>query len=184
MVAAVRDRSRSYKFYRIELVKLSVTNHHLQTEKNSMTSLVGWQLIVYHTVIQVFNIKKSGEPEYLARFLNVEGRNGRIIIPHTKLSLAKSSFCYRGSENWNCLPETLRNCAKIGAFKVGLKRWVCQNISRFPDWALYECWLNSVIRLGWDHRKSLLQSLVEFYTRVSSIFQRLLSSTSQFNKDL
>ena len=107
------------------------------TNRKELYDKLGWmtvsQLIVYHTVIQVFNIKKSGEPEYLARFLNVEGRNGKIIIPHTKLSLAKSSFCYRGSENWNRLPEILRNCTKIGAFKVGLKNWVCQNISRFPD---------------------------------------------------
>ena len=102
------------------------------TNRNNLFDQLRWmtvyQLIVYHIVLTV---KKSREPEYLARFLNSEGRNGRI--PRTKLSLAKNSFCYRGSENWNCLPETLRRCDKIGAFKVGLRNWVCQNVPRFPE---------------------------------------------------
>ena len=107
------------------------------TNRKELYDQLGWmtvsQLIVYHTILMVFKIRKSGEPEYLAGFLKMEGRHGKIIIPRTKLSLAKNSFCYRGSENWNCLPEALRTCQQISTFKLGLRKWVLQNISRFQD---------------------------------------------------
>ena len=91
------------------------------------------QLLVYHTILMVFKIRKSGEPEYLASFLKNDGRTGKIIVPNIKLGLTQKSFCFRGSDNWNSLPESLRTCVKIGTFKLGLKKWVLQNTSRFQD---------------------------------------------------
>ena len=91
------------------------------------------QLLVYHTILMVFKIRKSGEPEYLADYLKNDGRTGKIIVPNTKLGLVQKSFCFRGSDNWNSLPESLRTCMKIGTFKLGLKKWILQNTSRFKD---------------------------------------------------
>ena len=108
-----------------------------QTHRKDLYDQLGWmtvsQLIVYHTVLMVFKIRSSGEPEYLASWLKTDGRTGKIIIPNCKLKLAQKSFVFRGSANWNCLPESLRSCTKIGIFKPGLKRCVSQNIQRFQD---------------------------------------------------
>ena len=107
------------------------------TNRNALFDQLGWmsvsQLIVYHTVLLVFKIRKASEPEYLATFLKNDGRTGKIIIPNTKLGLTQKSFCYRGSANWNTLPEDLRKSVNIGTFKFGLKKWILQNIPRFPD---------------------------------------------------
>ena len=81
----------------------------------------------------MFKIRKSGEPEYLAAFLKNDSRTGRIVVPNYKLGLAQKSFCFRGSANWNSLPENLRTCLNIGAFKRGVKKWVLENISRFIE---------------------------------------------------
>ena len=96
---------------------------------------VGWltvnQLISYHTLISVFKIRRSGEPEYLARILTNDNINSRIIIPVTDLSLAMRSFTYRGAREWNQLPATLRNSSKISQYKMELKKWVLTNVPRF-----------------------------------------------------
>ena len=45
------------------------------------------QLIVFHRLLAVYNIKRSKEPEYLSDFLNRENFRRNIIIPKTNLSL-------------------------------------------------------------------------------------------------
>ena len=98
---------------------------------------VGWltvnQLIAYHTLISVFKIRRSGEPEYLARILKNENINSRINIPVTNLSLAMKSFSYRGAREWNNLPTSLRNILSISQFKKELKKWVHDRIPRFLE---------------------------------------------------
>ena len=89
------------------------------------------QLVVYHTLLTVFKIRQNGEPEYLATILKIDNRNGKIIVPNSKLVLAKNSFCYRGASNWNSLPTYIRNATKIGEFKRKLKKWIMENIARF-----------------------------------------------------
>ena len=79
------------------------------------------QLISYHTLLTVFKIRKSGEPEYLARYLQDDNRAGRNIVPNTQLTLAKKSFVWRGSQQWNLLSSELRNSTKIGHFKRGAR---------------------------------------------------------------
>ena len=46
----------------------------------------------YHSVISVFKIRNSGQPEYLATRLLKDSRNGRIMIPNMELKLAQNSF--------------------------------------------------------------------------------------------
>ena len=107
------------------------------TNRNVLFDQLGWmsvsQLIVYHTVLMVFKIRQTSEPEYLATFLKNYGRTGKIIIPNTKLGLTQKSFCFRGSADWNSLPEDLRKSVKIRTFKSDLKNWILKNIPRYPD---------------------------------------------------
>ena len=102
-----------------------------------MFEKLGWltvaQLAVYHTVLSVFKIRKSEEPEYLFQKLSHDNLRGNIIIPVTQLSLAMKSFCWRGAEDWNRLPDEIRSMDNIGQFKAKLKEWTGQNIHRFPD---------------------------------------------------
>ena len=81
----------------------------------------------------VFRIRKSGEPEYLARKLKYDNILQNIIIPNTGLSLAKQSFTYRAAQQWNLLPKSTRNILKIGKFKKELRKWTMMNIPRFND---------------------------------------------------
>ena len=87
-----------------------------------MYDRIGWltvqQLVVYHTLLAIYRIRKAGEPEYLARQLQNDNRNGRIIVPICKLSLTKKSFCMRGADTWNSLPAHIRQLRKPGKFKM------------------------------------------------------------------
>ena len=84
------------------------------------------QLIAYHTLIIVFRIRQSKEPEYLARPLCRDNKQGNIVMENTRLGIYRSSFIFRGSVMWNCKLEK-----KVGKFKMGLKKWVMEKILRF-----------------------------------------------------
>ena len=81
----------------------------------------------------VFNIRRSGEPDYLARFLQNDSRNFRIMRDNTKLSLALRSFTFRGAQAWNDLPFDVRACRSLNGFKKQTKKWIMVNISRFLE---------------------------------------------------
>ena len=108
-----------------------------RANRAAMFDKLGWltitQLEFYHSVISVFKIRSSGEPEYLAARLSRDSRNGRIIIPTMELRLTQNSFTVRGAANWNRLPENVRRQLKIGIFKKLVRKWILENISRFPD---------------------------------------------------
>ena len=114
-----------------------VTHSPPRSRRNDLYDKLGWltvnQLIVYHTLITVFKIRESKEPEYLAGKLSIETPTGRIMIPNTKLSLYQNSFVIRGSSNWNELPQRTRKLKKIGIFKTKVKKWIVLNISRFSE---------------------------------------------------
>ena len=73
-----------------------VTHSPPRTGRLGMFSKLKWltvnQLIAYHTLLTVYKIRSSGEPEYLAGFLKQENRSGHIILPNTKLTLFMKSF--------------------------------------------------------------------------------------------
>ena len=98
---------------------------------------LGWlsvqQLIAYHTLINVYKIRTSREPEYLADMLLRENYRGKITLSKSKLSLYRSSFVFRGEDLWNKLPVSLRTVLKISQFKKGLKVWVVDNVARFSN---------------------------------------------------
>ena len=114
-----------------------VTKAPLRTHRSQMFDKLEWmtvnQLIAYHTVMAVFRIRDSGHPEYLASILKRESRMGKILLPRYQLELADKSFSVRGARLWNLLPDRMRNMDKISTFKIELKKWTMENISRFLD---------------------------------------------------
>ena len=108
-----------------------------RTSRTELYDKVQWltvnQLILYHTLLTIFKVRKNNEPECLASKLKNDTRTGHILIPNMKLGLAQNAFTIRGSASWNYLPENIRNQLKIGAFKKLTKLWIADNIPRFLD---------------------------------------------------
>ena len=82
------------------------------------------QLISYHDLLNIFKIKTRCQPEYLADIFNRVNRFNNIIIPCTKLELARKSFCFRSASMWNRLPESIRNSTTVSEFKRKAKLWI------------------------------------------------------------
>ena len=79
------------------------------------------QLVFYHSVMTVYKIRQTGEPEYLAEKLKHDNYRGGLIVPATGLTLAKKSFCFRGGDSWISLPESIRKLTKVGPIQKGLE---------------------------------------------------------------
>ena len=90
------------------------------------------QLIVFHSVLTVYRIRKSGEPEDLATCLRRDNRNHNIIIPQSNLELYRKSFVYRAIRTWNLVPRHVRNLENLMTFKKHLKTWIFNEVEKFP----------------------------------------------------
>ena len=114
-----------------------VTHSPPRANRKQMYDQLEWltvnQMIRYHTLLAVFRIRISGEPEYLAASLGYDSVYGSIIVQNTKLTLAKKSFKIRGACNWNALPQEIKSMEKIGCFKREVKKWIKQYVPRFLD---------------------------------------------------
>ena len=114
-----------------------VTHSHIRTPRQQMYDQLDWltvkQLVTYHTLLAVYRVRQTKEPEYLASVLCNDSRTGKIILPTTKLSLARKSFTLRGICNWNSLPANIRQHENIGSFKKEIKQWIKRNVPRFLD---------------------------------------------------
>ena len=112
-----------------------VLNTPPRTCRDLMFDKLGWmtvqQLIAYHTLITIYRIRKSKEPDHLADILTKDNRYGHIILKNTVLGLYRNSFVFRRTVLWNRLPETLRKLDKIGKFKKNIRNWVESNVHRF-----------------------------------------------------
>ena len=112
-------------------------NYPPRSNRKTMYEKLDWmtinQLVVYHSVIGVYRMRTSGEPEYLAEVLVQDNILNHIVIPNTDLTLAKKSFCYRAGENWNIIPEAIRSIEKIASFKKEVRKWIKMRIPRFLE---------------------------------------------------
>ena len=112
-----------------------VTSSPPRAERAKMYSKLGWltinQLVFYHSVLAVYKIRSSKEPQYLADILCKDSRNRRIVIPNARLRLTQRSFTVRGAASWNLLPDTIKNSTKLGQFKKLAKGWILGNVERF-----------------------------------------------------
>ena len=108
-----------------------------RTSRDWMFSKLGWmtvqQLISYHTLIVIYRIRQSKQPEFLAKKLTHENRQGHIIAKNIELRLYRKVFFYRESLLWNKLPEHLRKMKKISIFKNNLQDWVETKVARFDS---------------------------------------------------
>ena len=106
-----------------------------RSNREQMFHRLGWltvhQLAVFHTILAVYKIRKSKEPEYLARKLTRDNLSGNIIVAYTHLTLLKKSFVLRGSELWNRLPMSVRSLKKDIKFKTELRKWVTEQVNKF-----------------------------------------------------
>ena len=114
-----------------------VTHSPLRAHRRDIFNQIGWltvnQLIFFHSALTVYRIRKSREPEYLNNLLSRDNARGNMVVDNTKLSLAKNSFSYRSSSQWNKIPTSIRNNPKISFFKKNLKDWILVNIAQFVD---------------------------------------------------
>ena len=109
---------------------LRAVRQHMYTELDWLTVK---QLIMYHTLLTVYRVRQTQEPEYLAAVLCRDNHYGKIVVPNTRLTLFKKSFTIRGACNWNSLPPSIRQLKKIGHFKKELKAWIKREVPRFLD---------------------------------------------------
>ena len=114
-----------------------VTNLPIRTSRKEIFSTVNWmtvnQLVFSHSALSTFRIRQSGKPNYLSSIMSRDNRADRIIVPHTNLTLAKKSYCFRAAEQWNSVPDNIRKMKKIGQFKSHLKKWILSNIQQFVE---------------------------------------------------
>ena len=95
--------------------------------------LIDWDGLQCPSLLAVYRVRATGEPEYLAESLCCDNRNGHIIVKPTRLSLLQKSFKFRGAIHWNELPPAIRKSRSIGSFKAALKNWIENHVPRFLD---------------------------------------------------
>ena len=104
-------------------------------KRRDMFAKLGWltvnQLVAFHRIVAVYSIRNTGEPEYLFQKLSKDNYRGNIIIPHTNLTLLKTSFSFDGAALWNSVPASIRCIEKKTTFKKEVRSWVTENIMMF-----------------------------------------------------
>ena len=100
------------------------------------------QLVAYHSVCQVYRIKKSKLPAYHYKRLfkspiseqntRTRGTEKPNKIIDFDLSLARGSFFYQSSRLWDLLPNNIKEAKTIHMFKRKSKVWIKGNISVRP----------------------------------------------------
>ena len=91
------------------------------------------QLTFYHTVMSIYKMRKTKEPEYLYQLISKENRANNITIDQTNLTLARKGFIFRGTENWNSIPQNIRKAETVSSFKKQVKTWIFDNVKFFPE---------------------------------------------------
>ena len=98
-----RTELDSLQIMRNKAARILTNTHH-----NDLYEKTGWmtarQLVWYHSAFYTYRIRKNEEPEYLAQIVKSDNRNGKIIVPNSRLSLLLSIFCFRAAFQWNKLP--------------------------------------------------------------------------------
>ena len=114
-----------------------ILNLPSRSNRSQMYDSLGWltvrQLVAYYSLLTIFRIRCSKQPEYLAYSLLRENHNGHIIVKNNNLQLYRSSFMFRGPILWNKMPLVIRKETKLNSFKTSLSSWIQSNIPRFED---------------------------------------------------
>ena len=104
----------------------------LDTKRCQMYHQLEWmtvnQLICYHTLLTVYRVRTTGEPEDLATCPMRYNRNGNIIIPQSNMELYRKAFLYRAVNSWNEVTKNIRNIPIQRNFKKHVKTWILEEI--------------------------------------------------------
>ena len=98
------------------------------------------QVIAYHTLVQVYNIKSKRLPSYHYRrlFGRLDGEGStRSVSNHEcriefSSSQARGLFFYQGGLLWNRIPQQMKNIQNLTLFKKQARRWTLNNILAKP----------------------------------------------------
>ena len=100
----------------------------------------GWlsvrQLVHYHTILQVYKVRKYGRPTYIYSKISEEfNQRTRLAVGNgiretfkIKSSERRRSFIPRAIRSWNALPTSLRQVDKLNKFKKELRLYVKNNV--------------------------------------------------------
>ena len=118
-----------------------VTKLEWSTPTEVLLKQVGWlsvhQLVFFHSVLLIYKVKKDRVPENLYNMFSStysydtrQARGGMIkLMGIPKLDLSKNSFRWRGANQFNQLPETIRTSPNVMVFKARAKEWIRSNVS-------------------------------------------------------
>ena len=116
-----------------------VTRLPWNTRVSVLLGQCGWmsvrQLVLFHTMVLTFKIKKDKKPEYLYKKMsckfNYETRlaSGNAIRTTEKIEsdARRRSFVPRSTREWNAMPVKLRIIETVYEFKKELRTWILQN---------------------------------------------------------
>ena len=106
---------------------------HRQTMFEELKWMTIRQLVAYHTLLPVYRIRVSGQPEYLASLLTKENARGQILVRNSRLELYRKSFIPRGSNLWNKLPVNIRTMPTLASFKKAVRKWIDHHVNMFEN---------------------------------------------------
>ena len=94
---------------------------------------------MYHTVLIVYKVLKTGTPSYISSMFSTDYRRmtrqalqgvikpspGRNVARH---ELTAKSFRFRAVHDYNLLPAHIRDANSPDLFKKSAKKWIMENI--------------------------------------------------------
>ena len=117
-----------------------VTQLNRYTSVNKLLQQCGWlsvhQLVQYHILLLVYQVKHEKKPTYFSDKLNLEfNRETRLATSGgirrcgtNKFSRTQSGFISKGSQYWNVLPFEIRQSKSKTSFKVKINEWIRRNV--------------------------------------------------------
>ena len=124
----------------IQTVARTVARVDWNTPVREIFNQVGWlsvhQLAFYHSVLLVYKVKSSQQPQYLSNMFNWSYRyntrqadRGQIRLEgRPRLEITSSSFKWRAARQFNQLPADILSSKTIKTFKGRVKSWIRENI--------------------------------------------------------
>ena len=94
---------------------------------------------MYHTVLMVYKVLKTGTPSYINSMFNTDYRRMTrqaiqgVIKPSpvrsiSRQELANKSFRFRAVQDYNLLPVQIKEATSLTIFKKSAKKWIMENI--------------------------------------------------------
>ena len=114
-----------------------VTSSHRRTRVSVLLELTGWLSVVemttLSTITQMWKILHNNSPRNLSEKISVDPANGKIRLLETRLQFTKQKYLHRAGENWNKMPQYLRETRTLGCFKKQARKWIREQRVRPPD---------------------------------------------------